>query len=388
MSILPEPPIHNSPLRAFFLLRSLNLGGAQRQLSLLLQHLDPAVLRPALGVFYDQGELAGQVKGLDYLEYRDLAKQGRGDLAGFALRLARALKKSRAQVLYTWLTDPNLLGLAAAKLARVPIVWGLRASSSGMLAHGPLGRAEALALKLQRRLAPLADLVICNSRTGLAESQLPQKANTLVIPNGIDTRRFGPDGARRAAWRQRLGLNDHDIALGLLARDDAVKGVDIFLAAVKELAPRHAQARFILAGPGLGPEGGAARRVAELGLDGRVLLLGPQADAPGFYNCLDIYVQSSLSESFPNVLGEAMACARLCVATRVGDSPEILGRCGLTCPPGNAADLAGAMDRALRMEPGERAQLGSQARQRIRQRYSPQTMALATTEALLKVAKR
>ena len=64
----------------------------------------------------------------------------------------------------------------------------------------------------------------------------------------------------------------------------------------------------------------AATVAQELGLVERIHLLGERLDMPRLTAALDIAVSSSHAEGFPNVIGEAMACAVPCVVTDVGDS--------------------------------------------------------------------
>ena len=49
-----------------------------------------------------------------------------------------------------------------------------------------------------------------------------------------------------------------------------------------------------------------------------MVLLGRQEDIPALLSCADVYISSSLGESFPNSIGEAMACELPCVVTDVG----------------------------------------------------------------------
>ena len=78
---------------------------------------------------------------------------------------------------------------------------------------------------------------------------------------------------------------------------------------------------------------------------------------------MDVYVLSSLSESFPNSLLEAMSCGVCSAASEVGGVPEMLseGQTGVLFPPGDAEALA---DRLVLLLSDEalRARLGAAAR--------------------------
>lgn len=377
----PEPA--GPPLRAFLLTRSLGLGGAQRQIVQLLGCLNPESVSATLGVFYDEGELAAEAKALPSVSYLDLRKRGRHDLLGFAWRLARLLRRERFQVLYSFLTDANLLGLAAGRLAGVPVVWGVRDARAGAGRLPGLTPTQVATLSLHRRLAPLADLVIANSRAGVAG--FPAGARCLVIPNGIDTARFRPDPEARARMRQALGLAAADVLVGLVGRDDPVKDIDGFLTACRLLSRRHPQARFLLAGQGLGPGGRAAAEAKRLGLAGKTLLLGPVPAPEEVYNALDLAASSSWSEGFPNTVAEALACGVPCVATRAGDTKLLVGQAGRLVTPGRPEEMAAALEGLLEAGAAERARLGGLGRARMVSEFSPQAMARRTEQALRSV---
>jgi len=78
-------------------------------------------------------------------------------------------------------------------------------------------------------------------------------------------------------------------------------------------------------------------RVKELGLDGRVKVLGPclPDEMVRWYSAADILVHPSLSEGLPNVVLEAMKMSLPVVASRVGGLPEIIehGENGFLFPP-------------------------------------------------------
>ena len=74
------------------------------------------------------------------------------------------------------------------------------------------------------------------------------------------------------------------------------------------------------------------------GLGGRIRLLGERPDLETLYPAFDIATLSSaFGEAFPNVVGEAMACAVPCVATDIGDIAAVIGDCGVVSRMGISA---------------------------------------------------
>jgi glycosyltransferase involved in cell wall biosynthesis len=65
------------------------------------------------------------------------------------------------------------------------------------------------------------------------------------------------------------------------------------------------------------------------------------------YNAFDLAVSSSVSESFPNAVAEAMACGVPCVTTNVGDAARIVGDPSLVVRPAEPSALAAAMESVL-----------------------------------------
>ena len=290
---------------------------------------------------------------------------------GALLRLVTLLRRERPDLLQSWLYHADLLALLAAPLAGVPrLAWNIRCSDMDMRRYSRLSRWLVQGLA---RLSRLPDAVVVNSEAGrLLHHGLgyrPRRWET--IANGFDTERFRPDPATRQAVRAELGLDDEALAVGLIARFDAMKDHATFLDAAERVAKRHPRARFVLAGLGVEPANPAFAAAASGALAGRASLLGPRGDVPRLMTGLDLCcLSSAFGEGFPNVLGEAMACGLPCAATDVGDARLILGDTGRVAAPGNPAALAEALDDLLDLPDAERHRLGAAARSRIEERYA------------------
>lgn len=115
------------------------------------------------------------------------------------------------------------------------------------------------------------------------------------------------------------------------------------------------------------------RLIAELNLDGVVEFGGFNGRADELHIQGDISVISSISESCPYALLEAMSCARPVVSTDVGDVKRIMRSFGIIVPPRNPDALGQAVVKLLQ-DDDLRLRLGHQARQEILTKYDDSKM--------------
>jgi glycosyltransferase involved in cell wall biosynthesis len=92
---------------------------------------------------------------------------------------------------------------------------------------------------------------------------------------------------------------------------------------------------------------------------------------PRLTAALDISTTTSAyGEGFPNVVGEAMACAVPCAVTDVGDSALIVHDTGKVVPPRDPSALAEAWHALVALGAEGRRKLGAAARQRVERNFS------------------
>ena len=226
-------------------------------------------------------------------------------------------------------------------------------------------------------LAPrLAGLIYISQAVAQQQSAaLATRAAARVIPNAVDLAEFDSP-ADSQALRAELGVPPEALLVGSLGRITAWKGQHIFIDALAHLSQQHPNVHGVIVGAPDQSDGTAyaeslREQAQQSGLAERLHFTGPRRDAPQILAGLDILVHSAVQpEPFGRVIIEGMAARRPVIASAAGGAAEIIsdGETGLLTPPGDAAALAGALDRLLR-DPDERNRLAAAGRRLVEERY-------------------
>ena len=202
----------------------------------------------------------------------------------------------------------------------------------------------------------------------VAQSMLaPAIRGARVIPNGVDLDIFHPQDKRDARGALDIPLSAKVLCFVAEGpRGNQFKDWRTQAAALDLLAARGSGIDLVflvVGGDGTAPRIGPIEvRCAPYTTNPRQLAL--------YYQASDVYVHAARAETFGLVVAEAMACATPVVASRVGGIPEIIRDqdTGLLVDPGNATDLANAID-VLLNEPEKAARFGANGARDARDRF-------------------
>lgn len=374
-------------MRILFLIRSLEVGGAERQLVMLANGLAARGHDVIVVTLYGGGRLENELRNVTL---HDAKKTGRWDILSCLKRLRSMIRACDPDVMHGYMGTANVfIALLKPFLGGIPSVWGIRASDMNLARYGMVAQWHE---KLERLLSRKADCMIVNSEAGRrqCEDRGFHCKKIHVVHNGIDAEVFRPDRYAGLAVRREWGIDADAFVVGMVARLDPMKGHETFLQAACSVLRQRPDARFVCVGDGPGDYTRILKRMASrLGLDQSLRWAGLRADIPCVMNAFDLCVLSSdFGEGFPNVVGEAMACGVPCVATRVGDVEAIIGDSGKIVAPGDTKSLCAALLSMADRLANRSVQPGGDTRERIVNHFGVARMVEATERILVQLVNR
>ncbi len=142
----------------------------------------------------------------------------------------------------------------------------------------------------------------------LTQESFLQEYPVKVIHNGIDLAVFKPT---EGTFREKHGLQDKKIVLGVASHWNDRKGLDVFCELARRLPDEY---RIVLVGSG----------AANCGCDNVIVIRRTenQTALAELYTAADVFVNPTREDTFPTVNMEALACGTPVVTFRTGGSPE------------------------------------------------------------------
>ncbi len=175
------------------------------------------------------------------------------------------------------------------------------------------------------------------SRATIADLQARGFERLVLWPRGVDSKMFRPDRPGRDQVRQELGFTPEDVVVTYVSRIAAEKNVNYLAEALHLVAESRPNGRFLFVGDG--PERQALE--ARMGPHARFVGYRTGEDLADHYAAGDLFAFSSLTETFGNVVLEAMASGMPVVALKAGGVGEIIrpGETGKLVEPDQPAEV-------------------------------------------------
>jgi len=283
--------------------------------------------------------------------------------------LRRAIRKSRPDAVIAFIDLTNILTLVATLGLKMPVI----VSERGNPAFSLMRKFWVL---LRQTVYKRSACLVLQTRD--ACDFFSSSISKRIIPNPILIPEYSEPALKSEADSKTL------MTMGGLY---ALKGFDLLLKAFAPLCDKFPD--WVLEIWGEGVQRKTLENLRdELGLQERVRFPGLTKEHYKTMSQADIFVLSSRSEGFPNVLGEAMACGLPVVSFDCRSGPSELiqdGVNGLLVPPDNIQELSSSLER-LMASVELRKSLGEQAR-KITETYSLDKIVQSWEELVAEVAR-
>ncbi len=214
----------------------------------------------------------------------------------------------------------GLAGRAAALALRTPLVTSYHTSFAAYAEFYRLGALAPLGWKYFRWFHAAAARTFTPTDAIRDELRTHGFSHVGVWGRGVDGDRFDP-AFRSLEWRRSLGIADDAMVVLYVGRIAKEKGLEHALRAMQELATTVPSIRFVCVGDG--PFEAEMRAAAPAA----VVFTGRLAGVPlsTAYASADVFLFPSVTDTFGNVLLEAMASGLVVVAADAGNTRELVG---------------------------------------------------------------
>ena len=232
----------------------------------------------------------------------------------------------------------GLGGRSAARRLGIPLVTSYHTSLSAYAKFYHLGALSAPGWAFLRWFHNSGCRTYCPTRAIERELAEHDFAGTRIWSRGIDADRFSPS-FRSAPLRAELGISNDTFLVTYIGRIALEKGLDTLVKGMREVVARAGTRKIAFALAGDGPYDEACRREAPPGTRFVGMISGDRLSA--FYASGDLFVFPSVTDTFGNVLLEAMASALPILGAGSGPTRELLddGR-GALFPAADASAMA------------------------------------------------
>ena len=341
-------------------IRQGKVGGGETHILDLVKHINKDRFKPVVLSFTD-GQMMTDLKNIGIDNYV-IPSEKAFDFSTWK-DVKALMKEEQIDLVHIHGTRASSNIYWAAKKLKLPVIytihgWSFHDDQSPLIKKGRILFEKWITAKTNCNIS----VSVSNQKTGF--DNMP-KFKSVVIHNGIDLKKFNPDGAERKNLRAELNIASDAIVICSIGRVTIQKDPITLIKAFKEVVAKQPKAVLLMVGDG-DLKQQAVELVKELNIEKSVVFENFRTDVADVLFTADIYCLPSLWEGFPIGLLEAMAMRKPVIATKVDGSGEIIqnNKNGLLIEAQNVQELANAIT-ALINDNQTKNILGEEARQTI-----------------------
>lgn len=338
------------------------------------QEFEAHVILPNDGVLVEAlRKFGAQVSVLDYPILRRKYFNPKGILEylksyrRYSQKIAQYVRENGIDLVHNN-TTAVLEGIYLKRKVKLPLIWHV---------HEIIVKPKAISDFINFLMGRYAGKIVTVSQavaSHVNQSPFIKEGQIQVIYNGVDNAVYHPMQA--SAVREKFGIPEDALVIGMVGRVNAWKGQGDFLEAVTPILEHNPNAVAFLAGSAFAGEEWRVEelesKIAKSSVASQIKRIDYYEHTTELYNMFDIFVLPSTNpDPLPTVVLEAMACGKPVVGYRHGGVCEMVaeGINGLLARPGQAQELSDAI-LELVSDSVKRNQFGQSSVKRQRELFS------------------
>lgn len=372
-------------LNVLFLLPSLGIGGAERQVVDLVNGLSEEKFNIYLVTFE---KLFNLLENLDRekVTYIHCPREYKFDFS-VTRKIAHVIDREDIDIVH-WTNQISLLFGFFAKFRakkKVKLIGAL---------HTTINRSFMVELFDWFLYVPLmmsskAIITVCENQKIHWARKYPWLSHRLVtIHNGIDTEKFKDTFSdhEKTEYREALGIGGDEFTVAILSSFRVEKGHEYAFYALKRLRNHGKNIRLLLIGDGQ-RKSYLQSLAKDLSISKNVIWLGWQKDPRRYISICDTLLMPSCSETFSMAILEALSMGKSVIATDIGGTSEMVidGQNGFLVKRRDVDSIVSSLLKLID-NVDLKKKMSANARESMKNRYSLSKMIKSTEKLILGIA--
>jgi len=341
-------------MKIVHIINSLNKGGAEGNLYRLCKFqkkkyknkIDITIL-----TLIDHGFYESELKnlGINIFSLKMTQKSKLFDFIKKISEFRKLIKKKNPNIIQSWMYHSNLITLLLPKIFYDKVFWNIRHSELDFKISKKMTIFISIFCGIFSRIVP-KKIIYCSEKSiNFHENKhFYSKKKTVLIDNGYSDKSYYPSNYKRLKFRKINKISKTDIIIGYAGRYAKQKNISTLLFAFSKIIKKYNNVYLYMVGNQINFSNNELNNlIIDLNIKNKVYLLNHKKNLLQFYNGIDLIVLTSYSESFSNVLAEAMLCSTPALSTDVGCSKKIIKDCGFIIENKNQSSIIRSLKKSI-----------------------------------------
>ena len=319
-------------------------------------------------------------KGIKILSLRINEENKIFDFIKKITKLRKYIKKINPDIIQSWMYHSNFLSIFIPKKYYNRIFWNIRHSELNLTISKKMTILLSIICGLFSRFVP-KKIIYCSEKSIKfhENNQYYSKKKTRLIDNGYSDKTYYPSNNLRLNFRKKNKIKKTDIILGYAGRYAKQKNIESLLNAFSKIVKNYENAHLYMVGKEINLQNKELINIISgLNIKDKIVLLNEQKNLLEFYNGIDLLVLTSHSESFPNVIAEAMLCSTPVLASNAGCSKKIIDKYGFVLNKNDYLSITKGLKKSINILENKKRNwklLKKNVRLQIKKKFSIEKMA-------------